>query len=66
MYAPQELAAGLMGTATLAFSVPSVSRWLSGAGAVQSEPASSGSSGVGWGMVALVYHTHFNLGSQGK
>lgn len=65
MYAPQELAAGLTGTATLASSVPCVSRCLSGAGTVQS-PLPRAPVGVGWGMAALVYHAHFNLGSQGK
>lgn len=47
MYAPQELAAGLMGTATLASLVPWVSLWR--AGTVQSEPSSSGCSGGGVG-----------------
>lgn len=47
MYAPQELAAGLMGTATLASSVPCVI--LSSAGTVQSEPSSLGSGRGGGG-----------------
>lgn len=64
MYAPQELASGLMGTATLASSVPCVSLWSSGT--VQSKPSSSGSSGGGVGNGGSVYHAHFNLGSQGK
>lgn len=63
MYAPQELAAGLMGTATLASSVPCVS--LSSAGTVQSEPSSSRGGGVGNGGSCLPC-AHFNLGSQGK
>lgn len=69
MYAPQELAAGLTGTATLASSVPCVSRcvWLSvGCRHCAVSPLPQATVGVGWGMAALVYHTHFNLGSQGK
>lgn len=46
MYAPQELAAGLMGTATLASWVPCVSQ---SAGPVPSESSSSGCSGGGVG-----------------
>lgn len=67
MYAPQGLAAGLMGTATLASWVPSVSLW--SAGPVQSEPSSSGCRGGGVGNDGpCLPHllTWFNLGSQGK
>lgn len=50
MYAPQELAAGLMGTATLASSVPCVSL-------CSVSPLPQAPVGVGWGMVALVYRS---------
>lgn len=46
MYAPQELAASLVGAATLASSVPSMSCYPVQAGTVQTESSSPGS---GWG-----------------